>query len=47
MTFQLANGGFRHTADGGYNAMTTEQALRALVAVQRAEASDTALYQIR
>lgn len=47
MTFQLANGGFCHTADGGYNAMTTEQALRALVAVQRAEASDTALYQIR
>lgn len=47
MTFQLANGGFCHTADSGYNAMTTEQALRALVAVQRAEASDTALYQIR
>ena len=47
MTFQLANGGFCHTADGGYNAMTTEQALRALVAVQRAEANETALYQVR
>ena len=47
MTFQLASGGFCHTAAGGYNAMTTEQALRALVAAQRAAAGDTALYQIR
>lgn len=47
MTFQLANGGFCHTADGGYNAPATEQALRALVAAQRAAAGDTALYQIR
>lgn len=47
MTFQLANGSFCHTAGGGYNAMATEQALRALVAVQRAEAGETALYQVR
>lgn len=47
MTFQLANGGFCHTADGEYNAMATEQALRALVAVQRAEAGETTLYQVR
>lgn len=47
MTFQLANGGFCHTANSGYNAMATEQALRALVAVQRAAAGETALYQVR
>lgn len=47
MTFQLANGGFCHTAGGAYNAMATDQALRALVAVQRAEAGETALYQVR
>ena len=47
VTFQLANGGFCHTADGGYNAMATEQALRALVAAQRAEDGAAALYQVR
>lgn len=47
MTFQLANGGFCHTADGVYNAMATEQAMRALVAVQRAENGESALYQVR
>lgn len=47
MRFRLANGSFRHTADGAYNAMATEQALRALVALQRAEAGESALYQVR
>lgn len=47
LTFQLADGGFCHTADGAYNAMATEQAMRALVAVQRAEAGESALYQVR
>lgn len=47
MTFQLVDGGFRHAADGEYNAMATEQALRALVAVQRAENGESALYQVR
>ena len=47
MTFQLASGGFCHTADGDYNALATVQSLLALAAVQCAEAGERALYQVR
>ena len=47
MTFQLASGGFCHTAGGNYNALATVQSLLALVAAQRAEAGETALYSVR
>lgn len=47
LSFRLADGSFRHTADGASNAMATEQAFRALVAVLRMERGERPLYAMR
>lgn len=46
MDFQVEAGAFQHTLDGDINAMATEQAFYALVALQRAEDGRTTLYDM-
>ena len=46
MDFQTEGGAFRHTLDGDMNAMATEQAFYALVALKRAEDGRTTLYDM-
>ena len=46
MDFQTEGGAFRHTLDGDMNAMATEQAFYALVALQRAKDGRTTLYNM-
>lgn len=46
LTFRLADGSFRHTMDGGYDIMATEQAMLALDALRRREEGLPKLYQL-
>ena len=47
LSFQTAEGGFRHTAEGGADLMATEQAVYALAAAQRAANGENRLYDMR
>ncbi len=47
LQYRLADGGFRHVASGGWNAMATDQATYALVACWRLENGMRALYDMR
>ena len=46
LSWRLTGGGFRHLADGGVNEMATEQGFYALVAAQRAQNGQNALFRM-
>ena len=46
LTYQTADGGFCHTADGGTNLMATEQAACALAALVRAQNGQSSFYRM-
>ena len=47
LTYALPNGAFQHRANGGENAIATEQALCALTAYVRSESGKTGIYDMR
>ena len=46
LSYQNADGSFRHTQDGSTDQMATEQALYALAAMQRVQSGQTSLYRM-